>query len=162
MNSFYRNGSTAALTKLALMPSQLQHTLVGAGIGGVLGAGVGAFSGTPENRQRNMVRGGLGGAVLGGAAGFSARPTFGDHVMSQPRQLMDANPVTHAPVIQPQKEFIGGTAPRSLGHQARVMFNRPATNNAADVANKLRQFQDQQSLHIPTPSDSMSYNAHGV
>jgi hypothetical protein len=107
VNDFYRRGSSEALTKLALMPSQIQHTLVGAGIGGVLGAGVGAFSGSPENRQRNMIRGGLGGAVLGGAAGYMARPTFGDHVMSQPRQLMDTNPVTHAPVIQPQRSSSG-------------------------------------------------------
>lgn len=114
----HKLGAAFAAEKLALMPSQLQHAAVGAGIGGLLGAGVGAFTGSPENRQRNMVRGGLGGAVLGGAAGLAARPSFGDHVMSQPLQLLDANPVTHAPQSGASfaRESVG--RPRNFAYRA--------------------------------------------
>lgn len=138
----HKLGAAFAAEKLALMPSQFQHALIGAGIGGTLGAGVGAFTGTPENRQRNMMLGGLGGMALGGTAGLMARPTFGDHVMSQPRQLMDANPVMHAPVVQPQREYINGSVPRSVAHKARVLFNQSGITDATDATAKAYHLRD--------------------
>jgi hypothetical protein len=166
MKPFYQYGRDVALTKLALMPSQIQHGLMGAGIGGVVGAGVGAFAGDSENRRRNMMRGALGGVALGGTAGLLAQPTFGDHVMSQPRQLMGANPVTHSPTVQPNREFTGRYIPQTRTEQVKSWFTDPnltrGHDNTRDMFWKGHGLVDQQSLHVPTSSDSMSYNPNGA
>jgi hypothetical protein len=88
----------AAEYESALKLQAAQNALIGAGIGGVGGAGIGALLAGRENRALGAALGGIGGAGIGGLLGYNYARTKKANVMAP--YIAVPTPLTPTPPIE--------------------------------------------------------------
>jgi hypothetical protein len=155
----YERGASKALQqlKLSFLSPQMTRSLIGAGVGGALGAGAGAISGhsadpndpsSSGTRGRNALIGGGLGALLGGSAGYMSNKG-----VAQAGGLFGRKPGTAAPQLGAARsqsyENLGGASthnPSNLPGGSTGMgglASQVQAGNAAAVA---------PFSHIPDPT----------